>query len=180
MLSWIVALFLMFGFWTGITILRYSWSPLRLPDFVIGDPADPYLNRWWIIPRNRWFNIYLHQFCKSDDDRALHDHPWVNMSLLLRGEYLEVIPRMKSLKYFGANVHGLLRRPFRPVFRRAKSAHRVVLFKDDKGAFVPVWSLFLTGPVIREWGFHCPHGWRHWREFVDTRDGGNKMGKGCN
>lgn len=26
---------------------------------------------------------------RSDDDRALHDHPWVNMSILLEGTYTE-------------------------------------------------------------------------------------------
>lgn len=36
----------------------------RKPDFVIGDPANPYLLRWYVIPRNKVFNIYLHKFCK--------------------------------------------------------------------------------------------------------------------
>ena len=35
---------------------------LRKPDFVIGGHDDPYMLRWWIIPRNRFFNIYLHKF----------------------------------------------------------------------------------------------------------------------
>jgi hypothetical protein len=48
----------------------------RPPDFVIGGDS-PYMLRWWIIPRNKFFNIYLHRFLRSDDDRALHDHPWV-------------------------------------------------------------------------------------------------------
>ena len=26
--------------------------------------------------RNKIFNIYLHQIIRSDDDRALHDHPY--------------------------------------------------------------------------------------------------------
>ena len=43
----------------------------RPPNFVIGDPADPYLRRWYVIPRNPLFNIYLHQILRSDDDRAL-------------------------------------------------------------------------------------------------------------
>jgi hypothetical protein len=57
----------------------------RAPDFLIGGADDPYIRRWWVIPRNRWFNVYLHQFLRSDDDRALHDHPWANCSILLRG-----------------------------------------------------------------------------------------------
>lgn len=62
----------------------------RPPDFVIGGHERPYLLRWWVIPRNPVFNIYLHQFRRSDDDRALHDHPWLfNASWLLSGEYVE-------------------------------------------------------------------------------------------
>lgn len=47
----------------------------RPPDVVIGGDASPYMRRWWVIPRNRRFNVYLHHFLRSDDDRALHDHP---------------------------------------------------------------------------------------------------------
>lgn len=151
---------------------------MRKPDFVIGDPADPYLRRWWIIPRNRWFNIYLHQFLKSDDDRALHDHPWWNVSILLKGEYLEVMPRIGVQLLHAPNaLKAVLRCPFRPVLRRATAPHRVLLLGEPRPQ--QVWSLFLTGPVIREWGFHCPQKWRHWKEFIEMRDGGNKIGKGC-
>ena len=57
--------------------------------------------------------------------------------------------------------------------RNAKSAHRIVLNA------CPCMTLFLTGPKIREWGFHCPEkGWVHWRDFCDPADHG-KVGKGC-
>lgn len=58
--------------------------------------------------------------------------------------------------------------------RLATSAHRVELIGSQR-----VWTLFLTGPVVREWGFLCPQGWRHWKEFVQMREGGNQMGRGC-
>jgi hypothetical protein len=48
----------------------------RRPDFIIGGADNPYLLRWWIIPRNRWCNVYLHKILRDDDPRALHDHPW--------------------------------------------------------------------------------------------------------
>lgn len=135
----------------------------RSPDFIIGAEDDVYLRRWFIIPRNRWFNVYLHHFCRSDDPRALHDHPWANMSVLLRGSYVEVTPKGR-----------FLRRPFRPVLRGATAAHRVELIAGKS-----VWSLFITGPKQRSWGFHCPKGWRPWQEFVSMTPGGNKLGKGC-
>jgi hypothetical protein len=67
---------------------------MREPDFVIGadSPGGPYMRRWWIIPRNRFLNIYLHQILRDDDDRALHDHPWWNVSIILRGGYFECTP----------------------------------------------------------------------------------------
>ena len=130
---------------------------LRKPDIVIG---DGYLSRWWLLPRNKYFNIYLHKFAGSDDDRALHDHPWFSCSFLLKGEMIE--HQIDGKRYI----------PWlRPVFRTAKFAHRLELIKG------PVWTIFVTGPRIRSWGFHCPKGWRHWREF--TSDDGVTIGKGC-
>lgn len=140
----------------------------REPDFVIGGPDRPYLRRWHVVPRNRLFNIYLHEFRRSDDDRALHDHPWVNASILLCGAYIE-----HTIDAGG--IHR--RRCFRPGdirLRLPSSAHRVELISG-----VPSWSLFLTGPRIREWGFHCPHaGWVHWRKFTAADDPG-QVGPGC-
>lgn len=60
---------------------------------------------------------------------------------------------------------------FFPVFRTAKFAHRLELVQG------PVWTIFITGPRIREWGFYCPKGWRHWTVFTDKT--GNNIGKGC-
>jgi hypothetical protein len=61
----------------------------RKPDLVIGGDANPYLRRWYVIPRNPVFNIYLHEIVRSDEDRALHCHPWINLSILLEGSYVE-------------------------------------------------------------------------------------------
>jgi hypothetical protein len=67
-----------------------NWAKSRNPDFVIGGNERPYLLRWWVIPRNPVFNVYLHCFLRSDDDRALHTHPWLfNVSWLLLGKYRE-------------------------------------------------------------------------------------------
>lgn len=138
----------------------------RPPDYVIGGHEEPYMLRWWVIPRNKLFNIYLHQFLRSDDDRALHDHPWVNCSYLLEGTYTE-----HKIKAGGVNQQEVLTAGAIK-FRRAKTAHRVELHAG------PCWSLFITGPVIRRWGFHCPKGWRHWKFFTSDRDSG-ATGRGC-
>lgn len=72
--------------WAAVTLAS------RAPDFVIGPPESPYLRRWWMIPRNTGCNVYLHEILRSDDDRALHDHPWANTSMLLDGRYIEHTP----------------------------------------------------------------------------------------
>ena len=72
-------------------LLRRRIADRRAPDLVIGGAADPYLRRWYVLPRNPVLNVYLHHFLRSDDDRALHDHPWVNASVLLDGDYVEVL-----------------------------------------------------------------------------------------
>jgi len=144
-------------------LVRSFW---REPDFYIGGKENPYLLRWWVIPRNRFFNIYLHKFLRDDDDRALHDHPWVSLSTILRGGYVEHTATEIRRREAG-NV----------VFRRAKHAHRIELLRSH-GKLLPAWTLFITGPRIREWGFHCPQGWVHWKDFTSEVDSGN-VGRGC-
>lgn len=140
----------------------------REPDVVIGGAKDPYLKRWWVIPRNRWFNIYIHKFMPSDDDRALHDHPWINVSLVLYGGYIE-----HSIAAGG--VHSETARNAGDVVARlASTAHRIELREWKE-----CWTLFLTGPAMRSWGFHCPRGWVHWRDFTNPADGGATVGRGC-
>lgn len=146
----------------------------RKPDFIVGEIADPYLLRYWLIPRNRFFNAYLHCFMRSDDDRALHDHPWVSLSFLLKGDFLEhTIDRggINNFTYFG---QGILK------YRGAKYAHRIELITSHKtGKPNPAWTIFITGPRFRDWGFHCAQaGWIPWQRFTQPDDAG-KTGAGC-
>lgn len=162
----------------------------RLPDFVVGGHDNPYLLRWWLIPRNRVFNVYLHKFLRDDDDRALHDHPWFWCSIVLRGEYMEHTIR----------AGGIARRMLRGVgsVRIASPwrAHRIELWPwwlgpddvemppsgadhPDGNLRAPCWTLFLTGPRLRNWGFHCrERGWVPWQEFTAAEDPG-AIGRGC-
>ncbi|BCP41478.1 hypothetical protein MINTMi27_15710 [Mycobacterium intracellulare] len=140
------------------------------PHFVIGGKDDPYLLRWFVIPRNSFFNIYLHKFMRSDDDRALHDHPWWFASLILKGEYYEH-------RSDGTRRH---RRAGSLAFRRPNTLHRVELVSDYQYELSPqmlwrrienpTWTLLFTGPKIRNWGFACPKGWVGW-EYFDHNNG---------
>lgn len=115
------------------------------PHQVIGIGHDPYMHRWYLIPPNPWVKVYVHKFLRSDDDRALHDHPWSFVSVMLRGSYREIIP---------GDV--LLRCAPSIAFRPAQWRHRVQL---DWPAWsereIPCWTLIITGPHVRTWGFWC-------------------------
>lgn len=153
-------------------------SASRDPDFVIGGRDNPYLERWFVIPRNPVFNIYLHRFLRSDDDRALHTHPWLfNLSILLEGQYVEHTSDGSSYRQAG---------DFK--FRFGAAPHRVELVRAAFaiggmrsrafGKPLPCWTLFITGPRVRQWGFLCPQGWVHWKKFTASDDPGS-VGRGC-
>lgn len=142
-----------------------GWADLQMrrdPDFVIGPVDNPYLRRWWIVPRNELCNVYLHEVLRSDDDRALHDHPWANTSMIVSGGYHEHTPDGVFWREPGWVGH-----------REATALHRLVVPEGGRAV-----TLFMTGPIVREWGFACPQGWVHWRDFTNPANPG-EIGRGC-
>lgn len=134
-------------------------------------------------------SVYLHKFLRDDDDRALHDHPWFWCSILLRGEYVEHTIRAGGIVRRSRRAAGSVRiaSPWR--------AHRIELFpwwlgpddiemppvseRIDQNLRAPCWTLFIIGPRLRNWGFHCPErGWVPWQRFTAADDPG-AIGKGC-
>lgn len=171
-----------------VTWLIERYLP-REPDFIIGGRAHPYLLRWYLTPWRRWHrearekptawrrikgwlgfvlpSVYLHCFLRSDDDRALHDHPWFWCSILLQGRYIEHTIRAGGVHVRQERVAPSLKlsSPWR--------AHRVEL---NDGM---CWTLFLIGPRMREWFFHCPEAGKvHWQAFTAADDPGS-IGRGC-
>jgi len=139
-----------------------GWASHRKPDLQIGGSENPYLNRHYLIPRNPYFNIYVHQFIHDDDDRAEHDHPWISLSWLMRGALREQIKGVLRLIMQGSWI-----------FRMAKSQHRLEVVYPRQ-----TWTLFITGPRFRDWGFYCPKGWVHWKKFTAGAHG-ETIGHGC-
>ncbi len=144
-------------------------------------------------------SLYLHKFTRSDHDTALHDHPGHNVGLILHNGYDEEFCHAGGVHYFKHRTPGAVSA------RRAGTAHRVQLHNawhvhgaepatpeiasllartlgpsshPDRHE-VPSWSLFLVSPQVREWGFHCPKGWRHWKEFLGRADSAHNDGAGC-
>jgi len=137
---------------------------LFLLEFIVNRPYDflvdaDYMKRWWVIPRNKKFNIYYHYFFGSDAD-TMHDHPWWSISFILRGSYIEHTLKGDFVRKAGSIT-----------FRKATDLHWIELEK-------PVYTLFITGPKVRSWGFQCESGWVHWKEYVFNR-GANRHANGC-
>lgn len=106
----------------------------------------PLLTRYHLVS-NRWFGLYLHHLHASDEDRALHDHPWSFVTVLLSSGYWEWTPEGASWK-----------RRFSVLYRPAEWAHRLELVR-------PTWTLVFRWRIRRDWGFVTKSGWLHWRDY---------------
>lgn len=123
----------------------------KKPDFVItGKGNTPYLYRWWVIPRNKLFNIYLHKVV-ADDERHFHDHPWNSLGFILEGSYVEYIPyhQPKNRELLDDAFRCNLLEQGKYQYRDTNYSHYLIQFST-----IPVWSLFFTGPKKRTWGFY--------------------------
>lgn len=116
---------------------------------------EPYLTRYYLLFKERkWFpfNIFLHNFHKGDPD-DLHDHPWPYCTIILKGGYWEHTP---TGKYWRSR--GMVR------FSGSNSLHRIEL---EPG--VDVWTLFIPGPQVREWGFIDNGIWKQHEQYLAER-----------
>lgn len=119
------------------------------------ESQEPYLTRYYLFLKDRkWFpfNIFLHNFHKSDPD-DLHDHPWPFITIILKGGYWEHTPKGKFWRGAGT-------------IRCAKSTalHRVELEPD-----VDTWTMFIPGPSVREWGFIDKGIWKRHDRYLAER-----------
>lgn len=134
-------------------ILDGLLNRLGEPDEKIERDNKPYLHRWHIVREHGKQNVYLHKFLGDDNDEALHDHPWSSVSIILNGTYKEITPDGEFIRKTGDVI-----------FRDEKEPHRIELIHG------PAYSLFITGPKVKEWGFFCDKGFKHWLDF--EKDGG--------
>jgi len=117
---------------------------------ITGLDGSDYLVRRYLLPRNKFLNIYLHRFLGSDDDRALHDHPWYSFSCILKGRLIEHRPNRLPREIRRGQL----------TLRSPKFQHRIELTERETAT-----TLFITGPVVRIWGFVCPNGWVAWNDY---------------
>lgn len=141
--------------------------------YTITTDGKPYLtrvllSRWLGLRRFVDVGIYLHHFHRDDGDQPLHNHPWEwAASLVLSGAYVEerldqVVETVPSYSTKCGQqcdlpecvVSGTVRQILTDTrlvrfFNRLTKAdyHRVRELKGD------VWTLFITGPRVSDWGF---------------------------
>ena len=106
---------------------------IRFTHEKLGLSECPYMHRW--VLDFGVFAIRLHRWFSSDDARAFHDHPWWFLTLVLWGGYTDVSPE-------GRDALGVGSVRFRPAHHK----HTVEISR-------PTWTLLVTGPPARRWGF---------------------------
>jgi len=145
---------------------------MRKPDLIIGPRNNPQTLRWHIFVWRGW-QLSLHKWLRSDDDRAPHDHKADNVSILLTDCFREMVRGADGVDRW------YLRWPLRPYFRKAETLHRVALLSEER----PVWSLWLRWPARRRWGYGCKNGWVDADDYNKSseyyRDGVSEVGRGC-
>lgn len=55
----------------------------------LGNPDCPYITRW-VLDLGRLGSLRLHHWYGNDDQRALHNHPWGFLTVVLSGSYVDV------------------------------------------------------------------------------------------
>jgi hypothetical protein len=98
-------------------------------------------------------NIYLHEFIRSDKDDP-HNHPWPNVTVLIRGWYSERIFTDDGIEKGEVNRH-----PGDIVIRKASDVHAITYTSDN------CLSLFITGRKETEWGFWQDNKFIHWENY---------------
>jgi hypothetical protein len=107
-----------------------------------------YMNRWWLfngygedhIPKHPWLKRSgrVNHILRADADRHYHDHPFNVRTFILKGWYVEE----------RENGDVYLRKAGDTATLKFGEYHRIIAVSSGG-----VWTLFVVGPKIGEWGF---------------------------
>ena len=131
----------------GVTELPPRLGADMPADRILDPTGQPYLERYHLT-HTRDRSVRYHHWLGSDHQRAMHDHPWDSVTVVLAGHLIEHTP------HGDRDLH-----PGDVVIRHARDPHALELDSDD------AWTVFTTGPLTRTWGFHTATGWTHWRAY---------------
>jgi hypothetical protein len=146
----------------SLAVRAYTMMSRRPPDLTIASEKGIYLRRWWLVPRNRLLNVYLHYITGDDHGRHLHTHPWLFfISWILNGAYREETFSISSaLPEFTQRINY---RAGSVLVRGPVKAHRLEV--DGVGLDGAALTLVITGPTIKSWGFWTEQGYVHHHDY---------------
>lgn len=124
---------------------------LLLVKEIVSLEGEVHFRRYRLIS-TPWFNLYVHNILKSDEDKYPHDHPWDFKSLILSGSYQETMTLSPNVKY-GDDTYTVTNEPGMLVEHKAEDTHQLTLLTPE------VWTLVLTTGRWRLWGYQTPKGW---------------------
>lgn len=142
----------------------------EFPVQIITSEGDPYLYKyllWRSDPGRDSWRVHLHRFVRHDIDKDPHDHPWTwAVALILAGGYVEETPDVWEHDEGQQYAHRR-RGPGSLRYFRGDFVHRIDSLLDGDS-----WTLFVSGPVTRKWGFYDREHLRftYWREYLGVTD----------
>lgn len=132
------------GWWSGNRFSAFSNDYRFFTVTRLGGPGCRYITRW-VIDLGPLGSLRLHHWYGNDDQRAMHDHPWGFLTLVLWGSYDDVTHCPDCELPWGPTEHIDHLRAGSIRWRSAEHAHTV----RTTGA----WTLLWTQPKRRYFGF---------------------------
>ncbi len=128
---------------------------LRWHVFGSTDRADDSRSLLPCLPSIFGCRVMIHKQTKPDRGPAPHDHPWGFWSFVIKGGYAEVVRHSNGVRLL--NVRAPLSLKYRP----PEFCHRIYRLLDG----VSSWTLVVTTPYRRRWGF-----WTREGKFINRND----------
>lgn len=139
----------------------------------LGYSECPYLIRWTFIFFG--YSMRIHHWIKSDDNRFFHDHSSDLLSIVLKGNYYNVMPydnrfppvhkgisnsRWRYVEGIFNSWYNFLHMNQSIWFSKAEDKHYLSIPKGG------AWTLMFEGKPRHKWGFYVNgHKWRPLRYF---------------
>ena len=151
------------------------------------DPS--YMERYWLLnpypessqDRKRWqfpWSIRLHLIKRADAERDMHDHPWNARTIILRGAYVEKRfadeavramidhPEGSTIDWANAEVFEYFQRSPGNTAKIKHNEYHTITEVTEGG----VWTMFITGPWLGDWGFLRNGVKVWWRTYLKEKE----------
>jgi hypothetical protein len=112
-----------------------------------------YITRLHVV-KTPWFALCVHWLNHPDPEPWQHDHPVTFLSVILRGGYIE------------ARKDQARRHRWFNFIRASKDDPHTIAYVEPGTV-----TLCFMGPKTREWGYHTPFGWMHWKLYNEVYHG---------